>query len=83
MKRTTLIVSAVCFALGAVNALAEDKMGHDAMGKPETHGKMGNEAMGKPDARDKMGRTDKRNKSDKMGDKMGKMDKMEKPGAMQ
>lgn len=83
MKRITLIGSALCFALGAVSAVAEDKMGHDAMGKPAAQDKMGHDAMGKPDARDKMGRTDKRHKSDKMGDKMGKMDKMEKPGAMQ
>ena len=79
MKRTTLIVSALCFSLGALGAFAEDKMGHDAMGKPEAHDKMGHDAMGKPDAHDKMGKADKkRNK-----DKMGKMDKMEKPNAMQ
>ena len=73
MKRTTLIVSALCFSLGALNVFAEDKMGQDAMGKPETHDKMGHDAMGKPDAHDK------KNKRDKMG----KMDKMEKPNAMQ
>jgi len=79
LKRTTLIVSALCFSLGALGAFAEDKMGQDAMGKPEAHDKMGHDAMGKPDTHDKMGKTDKkRNK-----DKMGKMDKMEKPNAMQ
>ena len=76
MKRTTLIVSALCFALGAVSAVAEDKMGHDAMGKPDTHDKMGHDAMGKPDAHDKMGKAEKKSKR-------GKMDKMEKPNAMQ
>ena len=79
MKRTTLIVSALCFSLGALGAFAEDKMGQDAMGKPDTHDKMGQDAMGKPDAHDKMGKTAKKSKRDKMG----KMDKMEKPGAMQ
>ena len=79
MKRTTLIVSALCFSLGAFGALAEDKMGQDAMGKPETHDKMGHDAMGKPDAHDKMGKADKKGNKGKMG----KMDKMEKPNAMQ
>ena len=75
LKRTTLIASALCFALGAVNGLAEDRMGHDAMGKPDTR-----DAMGK---RDKMGKTEKMGGTHKKADKMDKMDKMEKPGAMQ
>lgn len=68
MKRTTLLVSALCFSLGAIGAFAEDKMGQDAMGKPATH--------------DKMGKADKKGSKDKMG-KMDKTDKMEKPNAMQ
>jgi hypothetical protein len=60
LKRTTLIVSALCFALGAFSAFAEDKMGHDAMGKPDAH--------------DKMGKADKKRNKDKMG-KMDKMEK--------
>jgi hypothetical protein len=60
LKRTTLIVSALCFALGAFSAVAEDKMGHDAMGKPDSH--------------DKMGKADKKGNKDKMG-KMDKMEK--------
>jgi pentapeptide MXKDX repeat protein len=68
LKRTTLIASALCFALGAFSAFAEDKMQHDSMGKPETHDKM-----------DKMAKKDKMAEHDKME----KMDKMEEPGAAQ
>lgn len=75
MKRTTLIASILCIALGAVNGFAEDKMGHDAMGKSGT-----SDAMGK---HDKMGKTQKMGKTNKKTDKMDKMEKMEKPGAMQ
>ena len=69
MKRTTLIASALCFALGSVNGFAEDKMGHDTMGKTGTH-----DAMGK---HDKMGKTEKMGRTNKKTDKM---EKMEKPG---
>lgn len=82
MKRTTLLVSALCFSLGAFGAFAEDKMGQDAMVKPDTHDKMGHDAMGKSDSHDKMGKADKKGSKDKMG-KMDKTDKMEKQNATQ
>lgn len=71
VKRTTVIASALCLALGASGVFAQDKMG-----KMEKHDKMGKS--------DKMAKKDKMAQKDKMAskDKMGKMDKMEKPGAM-
>jgi hypothetical protein len=77
LKRITLIASALCFALGAFSAVAEDKM--DKMEKMEKTDKM--------DKMDKMGKSDKTHKKDKMAkhDKMDKMEHpdMEKPGAAQ
>jgi hypothetical protein len=84
LKRTTLIASALFFALGAWNAFAADKMEdtrkdameqHDSMSKPAKHNN-----KRKADKMDKMG--DAMEKPGAMG-KTDKMDKMEKPGAMQ
>jgi hypothetical protein len=72
VKRITLVASALCFALGAFSAFAEDKM--DKMGKMDKTDKM--------EKSDKMGKHDRMAKKDKMA-KHDKMDKMEKPGAMQ
>jgi hypothetical protein len=61
VKRTTVIASALCLALGAFGAFAQDKMG-----KMEMHDKMGKS--------DKMAKKDKMASKDKMG-KMDKMEK--------
>jgi len=66
LKRITLIASALCLALGAFSAFAEDKMEKK-------------DKMEKTDKMDKMGKSDKTHKKDKMA-KHDKMDKMEHPG---
>lgn len=76
MKRIALVASALCFALGAFNSYAEDKMDKmekaDHMQKQDRmkpsgkkHG-MSSHSMDKSDGMERMGRTEKREKPNAM-----------------